>query len=125
MHPPSISLRLACLATAYAVAAASVHAETVVLECTKADETQNICDSRWVIDGDAKTVTWRWCESPDTTETRNVVVTDDQITFDEDFMKRHYVIDRKTGRMTITAEAGFDGGGERFEDGVSVCKAPD
>jgi hypothetical protein len=119
--------RTAVLAAAFAALAASAHAETVRLECTKADETQNICDSRWVIDGDAKTVTWHWCESPDTTEVRNVEITDDQITFDEAFMLRHYVFNRKTGRMTITA-VGFDANGqpgERFEDGVSVCKAPD
>jgi len=120
--------RLIAAAVAAALTAASAGAETVVLACTKADATQNICDSRWVIDGDAKTVTWAWCTSPDTTETRNVEITDDKITFDEEFMLRHYEFDRKTGRMTITA-VGMDenfepGKGERFLDGVSVCTAP-
>jgi hypothetical protein len=117
-----VALAVASLSTA----ATSALAETIVLDCQKADADQNICDSHWVIDGDAKTVTWHWCESPDTTEQRNVEITDDKITFDEAFMLRHYEFDRKTGRMTITA-AGMDENGdygERFLDGISACIAP-
>lgn len=110
-------------ASASALLAPLAFAETVTLDCKKADETQNVCDSHWVIDGDAKTVTWRWCDSPDTTEIRNVELSAEKITFDEDFMKRHYEFDRKTGRMTITAETNFSG--KRFTDSISVCKAPE
>lgn len=116
----------ALIVASLSTAATNALAETIVLDCRKADADQNICDSHWVIDGDAKMVTWHWCTSPDTTEQRNVEITENKITFDEEFMRRHYEFDRKTGRMTITA-AGMDENGEygeRFLDGISVCNAP-
>lgn len=38
-------------------------------------------------------------------------------------MRRHYELDRNTGRMTIAAASMDENGeyGERFLDGVSVC----
>jgi len=131
MHISPTSKRLATalvLASAPLALAASAFAETVTLDCKKAGKEWNVCDSHWVIDGDAKTVTWHWCKSPDATEQRNVEITEDKITFDEDFMLRHYEFDRKTGVMTMTA-VGMDenfepGKGERFKDSESVCKAP-
>lgn len=124
MRQPAVSLGvlaalvLGCAPPALATAAS---AETIVLDCT-AYKNANVCDSHWVIDGDAKTVTWHSCGSPDSTEPRNVEITADKITFDEDFMKRHYEFDRKTGRMTMTAEGNFSG--KRFTDSQSVCRAP-
>jgi hypothetical protein len=104
-----------------AIAATNALAETIVLDC-KPYKDANVCPSHWVINGDTKTVTWHWCTSPDTTEKRNVEITKDKITFDEDFMKRHYEFDRKTGRMWITAE-GLSG--KRFKDpDESICTAP-
>jgi len=100
-------------------ASSTVLAETVTLDCV--DEEGGTCPSHWVIDGDTQMVTWHWCDSPDTTEKRNVVITANTITFDEEFMSRHYEFDRRTGVMTITS-AGTDG--VRFDDGSSVCHAP-
>lgn len=98
---------------------ANARAETVRLACVAAPGA-DICPSHWIINSDAKTVTWRWCASKDTTQQRNVIVTPDVITFDEEFMARHYEFDRKSGRMTLTA-SGDDG--VRFDDGESICKA--
>lgn len=116
----------ALIVASLSTVATSALAETIVLDC-KGDADQKNCDSHWVIDGDAKTVTYHWCTSPDTTEQRNVEITEDKITFDEEFMLRHYEFDRKTGRMTMTA-VGTDFGtgepGERFLAGISVCNAP-
>ncbi|MDB5699659.1 MAG: hypothetical protein JWN69_2463 [Alphaproteobacteria bacterium] len=97
---------------------AGARAETVAFACAR-DPNTDMCPSHWVIDGDTKTVTWHWCTSPDSTEQRNVIMTPDRITFDEEFMSRHYEFDRRAGRMTITA-AGSDG--KRFDDGEAVCK---
>ena len=96
----------------------SARAETVILACTPPPKA-NFCPSHWVIDGDTKMVTWHWCTSPDATEQRNVNMTPDRISFDEEFMARHYEFDRKTGKMTMTA-AGDDG--KRFIGGEAVCK---
>lgn len=96
----------------------SAVAETVILACEAPPE-ENLCPSHWIINGDAKTVTWRWCKSADSTERRNVEITPERITFDEDFMFRHYDYDRKTGRMTMTAGTAA---GERWNDGVSTCR---
>jgi hypothetical protein len=104
----------AAVAVICVAAAGSAQAEVVTYVCKGYEDT---CDSRWVIDSVASTVTWHWCDSPDTTEPRNVVMTADKITFDEEFMSRHYEFDRKTGKMTITA--GDEG--DRYEDGYSMC----
>lgn len=110
---------LAAAAAVLCVAVAgSAQAEVVKLACVGDEGT---CDSRWVIDSTAGTVTWHWCDSPDTTETRNVVMTADKITFSEDFMNRQYEFDRRTGRMTITAGDET----ERWDDGGGSCKAID
>lgn len=104
--------------------ATGVRAETVVLDCVDYNDS-NTCPSHWVINSDTKTVTWHWCESPDTTERRNVEMTDEGITFDEDFMERHYDFNRKTGHMTITAVGKDYATGqptERFDDGESMCR---
>ena len=101
------------------LATTSARAEKVILACKSPPEA-NTCPSHWVIDGNSKMVTWRWCKSKDSTEQRNVVMTSERITFDEDFMARHYDFDRKSGRLTMTA-AGSDG--VRFDDGFSICKA--
>jgi hypothetical protein len=111
---PFVSL---ALAGACVVGASSASAETVVLDCT--DDTGETCDSHWVINGDTKMVTWRWCKDKDTTEPRNVEITADKVTFDEDFMHRHYEFNRHSGVLTITA----GDGNERWDDGSSVCHA--
>jgi hypothetical protein len=104
--------------------ATGIHAETVILACVADPPGANICPSHWVINSDTRMVTWRWCKSKDTTEQRNVEMTPERITFDEDFMERHYIFDRRTGRMTITAVGmSLDGTpGERFDDGESLCR---
>jgi hypothetical protein len=119
--PPFRFLATLAIASALFAPVAVASAETIILDC-KPHKHANVCPSHWIIDGDAKTVTWHWCTSPDTTERRNVAITDAKITFDEDFMKRHYEFDRKTGRMRLTAE---DLDGNRFNDpNESVCHAP-
>ncbi|MEO5611948.1 MAG: hypothetical protein ABIT68_04175 [Sphingomicrobium sp.] len=93
-------------------------AETVILSC-KSPPSQNVCASHWMIDSDSKMVTWRWCKSEDSTERRNVEMTATRITFDEEFMARHYDFNRQTGQLTMTAATSD---GERFDDGVSTCR---
>lgn len=105
------------------LAATGARAETVILSCVAQPEV-NMCKSHWIIDSDTRLVTWRWCKSRDTTERRNVEMTPQRITFDEDFMERHYEFDRVTGRMTMTAVGSDMDGvkGERFPDGEATCR---
>ena len=86
----------------------------MVLDC-KPKPGVDICRSHFVIDGDAKTAEWYYCEpgsTPGEPEQVNVEIMADRITFDD--MGRHYEFDRRTGLFTLTVTAI----GERFE---SIC----
>jgi hypothetical protein len=114
-----LSARYAALLLAPALLAGTgARAETVILSC-KSPPSENVCASHWIIDDVSKMVTWRWCKSKDSTERRNVEMTATRITFDEDFMARHYDFNRQTGRLTMTAATSD---GERFDDGISTCR---
>jgi len=113
---PRIRFGLVCFLIMLPVAA---YAETVVLDCVEAYDF-NLCPSHWVIDSTAQTVTWRWCDSPDKTESRAVSMTADRIAFAEEFAATQYVFDRKSGLMTITIIEKLSG--ERILRGVAFCR---
>jgi hypothetical protein len=106
-------------------------AEVITLECKPDKKAKHLCPSHWVIDGDAKTVTWHWCNSSDTTEPRNVVITGSKITFREDSMKRDYEFDRTGPNKWQMWIEGTSIDPDTLEDGPryrdpdeSVCRSP-
>ncbi|MEQ1866620.1 MAG: hypothetical protein ABL996_18435 [Micropepsaceae bacterium] len=115
----TLALALAC---ASAGAATSAFAETVVLDCD-ANKQANICPSRWVIDGDAQTVTMHWCKDPDHLSTPKIEITEDRITIHYDEIAGNfYDIDRKTGRMTILGESYNGITRKKYNGGETVCR---
>ncbi len=124
MSPKSSRMIVALVMVCATVAVAtSALAEIIVLDC-EANKSANICPSRWVIDTDANTVIRHWCNDPDSAAPGSVVITEENITFDDGLTGSYYEINRKTGRMTILGDS-YDGMTHRkYNGGETVCHTP-